>query len=529
MLVAEPLAHINFPVLMSSPGGRRRALSTSGYEPLLRAERKCSGGKPKPPPKPKPQFLKSNSSTALIESEKQESLCGGYFQSGGSGVNVGYCLSSVYKTKKTSSEYSKTDEEKPTIRSKPKFAAKDSSRPPIASLPTKFRVSFEERNRQNEQGKSEPVTGILVSIPESKSQVVRRPPPPIPTSINNRMSNPLPYTHVNATKSVPAHLDSSNSSSLERNLSFELGRSSTESPISTPTLPSPSSVRTSSPVVPVTYAQPPPREFEYIEREHTRGAFESLEKFRQRGDLCDVTLVVNDKELKAHRAVLAACSQYFESMFIGEFAEPLDQPIVIEEMSDDILQAIVDFAYTSRIKVTERNVYSMFEAADLLQLNGVRGACFKFFKQQINKSNCIRTWLFAQSHNCMELLDASLKYIECNFLDIVQGREFLDLDQPSVIIGIAAREDLAITTEEQVYEAVLAWVNAKLDTRKQHSLEVFKTVRFSSMSKECLMHIVDNEPLIKEDPDLLQLVRFPPPSQALVTVSITLHKVNRCS
>ena len=225
---------------------------------------------------------------------------------------------------------------------------------------------------------------------------------------------------------------------------------------------------------------------------------------RHRRDLCDVTLIVNEKKIQAHKVVLSSCSQYFEQMFIGEFAEPDDQPIVIDEVEEDALIALVDFTYTSRIKLTDRNVYSLFGAADLLQFPGVKGACFKFFKQQINKSNCIRTWLFAESHNCTELLDAAVKYIECNFLDIVRGREFLSLDHADVVARLVALEDLAITSEEQVYEAVLGWLQHDPEERREHAPEVFKNVRFPSISRDYLMHIVDNEPFIKEDPDCLQ-------------------------
>ena len=223
----------------------------------------------------------------------------------------------------------------------------------------------------------------------------------------------------------------------------------------------PFETKTSAVVVkphPITYPTPPPREMEYTEREHPRNVFEYLDKMRQRGDLCDVTLVATSCEIRAHKVVLAACSQYFESMFIGEFAEPDGEPIIVEEVDDDALEALVNFAYTSRIRLTDRNIYLIFSAADLLQFSGVRGACFKFFKQQMNKSNCIRTWLFAEAHNCTELLDAALKYIECNFLDVVCGREFLSLDRADVVTKLLELEDIAVTSEEQVYEAALSWL-----------------------------------------------------------------------
>lgn len=243
---------------------------------------------------------------------------------------------------------------------------------------------------------------------------------------------------------------------------------------------------------------------EYIEREHPRQVFEYLNTMRERGDLCDVTLVANDVEIRAHKVVLAACSTYFESMFIGEFAEPDGQPIYIEEVGEDQLTALVDFAYTSRIKLMDHNIHSLFQAADLLQFSGVKGACFKFFKTQLNKSNCIKTWLFAEDHVSSELIEASLKFIQSNFLDIVRGKEFLGLELPDIVSRIVSMEDVAVLCEEQVYEAVMGWLYHDIRRRKPHAAMVLRNVRLHHMNRDYLMHIVDNELCIKDDEDCLQ-------------------------
>ena len=225
---------------------------------------------------------------------------------------------------------------------------------------------------------------------------------------------------------------------------------------------------------------------------------------REKGELCDAILTVDEQEIPAHRIVLAANSPYFHSMFVGEFAEPEGEPIVIEEVDEDSLIALVEFAYTSKIKLTHSNVYSLFEAADVLQFSGVRNACFRFFKSQMNKTNCIRTWLFAETHNCIELIEASRKFIEVNFLDIVRGQEFLAVETDTAC-SILSLEDIAISCEEQVYEAALSWISTDIDDRRSYAHQILSEVRFSSISREYLMHIVDHEPVIRDDPDCLQL------------------------
>ena len=247
------------------------------------------------------------------------------------------------------------------------------------------------------------------------------------------------------------------------------------------------------------------REFDYEEREHSRNVFKQLHDLMLKEELCDALLIAGDKEVKAHRVVLSANSPYFRDMFIGEFSEPDGVPIEIEEVDEDSLSSLIQFAYTSRIKLTQSNVYKLFEAADVLQFQGVKNACFRFFRSQMNKSNCIRTWMFAESHNCTELLEASLKFIEVNFLDIVRGNEFLNIESETVS-RIVSLEDIAITCEEQVYDAVIGWINHNKEERHHDALQVLQNVRFPSMNKDYLLHIVDHEDIIINEPDCLSLL-----------------------
>ena len=76
----------------------------------------------------------------------------------------------------------------------------------------------------------------------------------------------------------------------------------------------------------------------------------------------DVSLVVNNQKLNAHKNVLASNSVYFDRMFDSYFKERLQDKIEINinDVSFDILSALVQFFYTSEIYITENNVQVMF-------------------------------------------------------------------------------------------------------------------------------------------------------------------------
>lgn len=52
--------------------------------------------------------------------------------------------------------------------------------------------------------------------------------------------------------------------------------------------------------------------------QHSHQVLEQLNQQRQLGLLCDCTFVVDGIDFKAHKAVLAACSEYFRMLFVDQ-------------------------------------------------------------------------------------------------------------------------------------------------------------------------------------------------------------------
>lgn len=55
----------------------------------------------------------------------------------------------------------------------------------------------------------------------------------------------------------------------------------------------------------------------YESKVHCANVMLSLEEQRRQGILCDVTVLVEGREVRAHRAVLAASSRYFLQALLG--------------------------------------------------------------------------------------------------------------------------------------------------------------------------------------------------------------------
>ncbi|XP_061788791.1 POZ-, AT hook-, and zinc finger-containing protein 1 isoform X2 [Nerophis lumbriciformis] len=95
------------------------------------------------------------------------------------------------------------------------------------------------------------------------------------------------------------------------------------------------------------------------------------------GRFCDVILRVGEESFPAHKAVLAACSEYFESVFGGGNARELEMHTISPKVFKDIL----DFAYTSRIVVRLESFPELMTAAKFLLMHSVIEICQEVIKQ----------------------------------------------------------------------------------------------------------------------------------------------------
>ncbi|XP_061057607.1 LOW QUALITY PROTEIN: kelch-like protein 23 [Eubalaena glacialis] len=165
-----------------------------------------------------------------------------------------------------------------------------------------------------------------------------------------------------------------------------------------------------------------------------------------------------------HRAVLAACSNYFKAMFTADMKEKFKNKIKISGIHHDILEGLVNYAYTSQIEITKRNVQSLLEAADLLQFLSVKKACEQFLVRHLDIDNCIGMHSFAEFHVCPELEKESRRILCSRFKEVWQQEEFLEISLEKFLF-ILSRKNLSVWKEEAVIEPVIKWTAHDVENR----------------------------------------------------------------
>ncbi|NXU52479.1 ZN131 protein, partial [Turnix velox] len=100
--------------------------------------------------------------------------------------------------------------------------------------------------------------------------------------------------------------------------------------------------------------------------DHYKVILDRLNEQREQDQFTDITLIVDGHHFKAHKAVLAACSQFFYKFFQDFTQEPL---VEIEGVSNMAFRHLIEFTYTAKLMIQgEEEANDVWKAAEYLQM-----------------------------------------------------------------------------------------------------------------------------------------------------------------
>uniref|UniRef100_A0A4W3GT13 POZ/BTB and AT hook containing zinc finger 1 n=1 Tax=Callorhinchus milii TaxID=7868 RepID=A0A4W3GT13_CALMI len=122
--------------------------------------------------------------------------------------------------------------------------------------------------------------------------------------------------------------------------------------------------------------------YTYQVSQHSADMLKRLNGQRKSGGrFCDVLLRVGEESFPAHRAVLAACSDYFESVFGGQGEQAEARELEMHTISAKVFRDILEFAYTSKIVVRLETFPELMTAAKFLLMRSIIDICQEVIKQ----------------------------------------------------------------------------------------------------------------------------------------------------
>ncbi|XP_038241081.1 kelch-like protein 11 [Dermochelys coriacea] len=240
---------------------------------------------------------------------------------------------------------------------------------------------------------------------------------------------------------------------------------------------------------------------------------------------CDVTLAFGGgagplREVRAHRSVLAAATDYFTPPLSGGFAESRSGRVELRKWSSeggpepDTVEAVLGFMYTGSIRVSPGNVHEVLEMADRFLLMRLKEFCGEFLKKKLNLSNCVAIHSLAHMYSLSQLALKAADMIRRNFCKVIQDEEFYTLPF-HLLRDWLSDLDITVDSEEVLFETVLKWVQRNADERERYFEELFKLLRLSQMKPTYLTRHVKSERLVSSNEACLKLVSEAVESHAL--------------
>ncbi|XP_049963643.1 protein roadkill-like [Schistocerca serialis cubense] len=179
------------------------------------------------------------------------------------------------------------------------------------------------------------------------------------------------------------------------------------------------------------------------------------------GDGAVLTLVAGDTRLVAHKAVLAARSPVFATMFRHGTLETRSTPVVIPDVEGPVLRQLVTYMYTLCAPQPPGMAVQLLIAADRYSVLPLKAACEQQVVAQLSVENVVSTAVLAVRHSLTCLKQAAIAFIRAHIYEVLGTKGWTDAmhTQPEdlgeviqLLSGPTAETSVATADEEEEEE-----------------------------------------------------------------------------
>ena len=224
-------------------------------------------------------------------------------------------------------------------------------------------------------------------------------------------------------------------------------------------------------------------------------------------DPCDVILVTKGgKEFKAHKKVLSEASPFFEKLLNSDMRESKEGIVRLEMLTEPVLGDMLEFIYTGKVSIlAEDNARHLVAMADYLFLPQLKALPGKGLRQQLDASNCISTYYFAEIYHCEELASHAKQFTLENFTTVAKTEDFMNMSSQEVEMWLSS-DEINVSAEEDVFKIILTWIEHDKGERSKYFAELFRCVRLVYVPRDYIRRDIMGNKLVKDSRACLDLV-----------------------
>jgi len=243
-----------------------------------------------------------------------------------------------------------------------------------------------------------------------------------------------------------------------------------------------------------------------IRSDHPEKAFQQLDVMRREGRFTDIHLLAGGKQFPAHRAVLCACSPYFDRMFQPGFVEQSNNQVELKDFDSETLSSLLDYMYKSKITITEDNAQDILIGANLLLLYNVKEAAGEVLSQLIDDNSVLDIRNIGSMFSCRDVESRAHNYMLERFEYVCKAPQFLKLDAAEVLKYLQL-DDVIVKSEESIFYCVTGWIDHNVQERKKHFDYLIDAVRFPLVSDHSLNLFLNENEYVKSSSHAQKLIK----------------------
>ena len=155
-------------------------------------------------------------------------------------------------------------------------------------------------------------------------------------------------------------------------------------------------------------------------------------------EFSDVTFLVEDTPVYAHRAILAQRCDHFAAMFRSGMRESVERFVPIPDISRKVFLILLEYIYTDAVKIDVEDAIELYIASDIYQLERLRDMCCTVVRRNLNAENSGPLLQNAEDNHCQILRDVCMSFVVENF-DVVSKTEGIKQVSHSLLLEILGK------------------------------------------------------------------------------------------
>lgn len=133
--------------------------------------------------------------------------------------------------------------------------------------------------------------------------------------------------------------------------------------------------------------------------------------------------------------------------------------IYLDGVSGDALSHIIEYCYSMKLTLDATNVQDILAAAHYFQLEDVVAMCEKFCLQNLDVSNALDLFDYADFYSLNVLRRWAERLVNFKFMTILDSESFLRLTAEQ-LFKLLSRTKIVVDSEQHIFEAIVKWISS---------------------------------------------------------------------